>query len=745
MRTRSSSTATSRAGWLAALAAILSAPAAVFGQSAIFADGFESGSFCAWDGDLDSIDPASLVASSSSGGSPLAACLVAGSAARLLVWTDLRDFEGDPIAGASVTIEGSPATPSTAQPGIYHREIVATAAVGARPLAFEALACGETVPLAGTITLDQVVENGTDGGLGGCASLDGNVRVRVLAAESGLPVAGAHVLLGDVEGTPLEHGADAGFGGASLPATNVAVTDAAGIAAFYDYGVTLTQPLSVTAGADDRAYFTVAGASASDLVLPLPLLHPPAPSTSLYSAGTAAGGGPWPPTGCNDMDFGFVSAEIDLDRLGGSGIDTLFGAQRCWDSQNALVGVVPIPANLYMPVQSIGPLCFGGSLAEATWSLELVNSPPTVDVGLVLWSAPYADVQAALSSGDWTTLVAIATERRIGFLLDETVSAPVAGRSFTMSETYPNSFTVTFSGHPAETDVVGNTAGDYSGANGTGPLFLLGSAVHAWDQAGSSLAIPNSDLNAAGMPSGVRRLASMTALYLDPDSRPNPPGPERRAASSTVLVRGGESPPFGPTGGAGTFGDFLGFAGATFAAPRTFLWDDATGNGEAPELSLHELVMRTDRHLPVLSCQTTNEVRPDASVQWIVARPFGATCAGQECFTLPELPPGFPLAGSGPGKKPGFEARIGSGAACTTTCDLAGEACVDPDDAGPAPLQCMGGSGTAEDPWFTQQLEWRLRVDRLELALQPFDFDAHAFTERLLYLTHESANRIPLD
>ena len=86
---------------------------------------------------------------------------------------------------------------------------------------------------------------------------------------------------------------------------------------------------------------------------------------------------------------------------------------------------------------------------------------------------------------------------------------------------------------------------------------------------------------------------------------------------------------------------------------------NATAAGNSPLYSVHELSVRSNAYLPVLSCQTTNEVRDTESVQWIVMRPFGATCSGgTECFTLPTLPASFPRAS---GQEPYYYAHKTTG------------------------------------------------------------------------------------
>jgi hypothetical protein len=162
---------------------------------------------------------------------------------------------------------------------------------------------------------------------------------------------------------------------------------------------------------------------------------------------------------------------------------------------------------------------------------------------------------------------------------------------------------------------------------------------------------------------------------------------------------------------------------------------------------VHELVLKSDRYLPVLTaCQTENEVRSDVSVQWIVVKPFQLNCGADECFTLPTLPASFPRGTAGVQQKSGFEQKVGSGLACTgpASCVVAGEACIDPDAAGASGNLCMGGAGTAASPYTTQEYEWRMHLYDLELA-PSFNFNAFTFSDRIPYMTHESSNRAFFD
>lgn len=687
------------------------------------------------------IHPDSRVSTSAAAdGTPLDVCLTAGSDARVVVYAQLVDTAGTPLSGATVTIGGVAATESSAAPGTYYRVVTAAPAPGSESLAVTAAACGDVATLSTRVSITHAAPNATAGGTGGCSPPDGNLRVRVVEAETGAPIAGARVLVGSAEGAPFQTAPEWLFGGAGATGANTATTDGAGYARFFDYGSALGVQVTVTAGADGRAYFTIVDASSADVVLPLPLLHPPPVPTTTYDLGTGTAS----VSDCNDLDMGLLLPKLDLSFFSSLDLTRFFAKDRCWDSGAG--GVTALPENFWVPSQKVSFACLG-QIREATWTLRLKNTSATgvtENVSMAHVRIPLSVLQAySAGSATLMDLLSATTYRGAGWMLNETVpTSPTSGRSVAANEDYPSSstFTVTYGGRPTDTDVVGFTLGDYAGQNGTGPLFLLGHKVHEWDVAGSSVAIPNSDLNASGAPAGVRRLASVSALYLEPSAHPTIPA-NRLNGVSTVLLRGsGASPPFGASGGSATVSDFLDIVGTTHVAPREFRWQNATRNGNAPMYSRHELTLRTRAYLPVLPCATENDVVTQHSTQWIVVRPFGPTCGGEECFALPELPTGWPRAGAGVQKRDGFERVVGSGKACTGAGDcVSGESCVDPDGSGPASRMCMGGTGTAADPYSLQDYVWRVHVYDLGLA-SGWDFDAFDLASHTAVVTHESMN-----
>jgi hypothetical protein len=698
------------------------------------------------------IDVDSLVFTSATG-AVLDVCLVAGSGAQVVVWTDLVDTLGNPIAGASVTIGGAPATESAARPGTYYVEHVAAGRPSTDTLSITATAGTDGVTLSRTVTVNNAMSNATIGGTGGCSPMHGNLRIQVVD-ETGTALPGASVIVGDTEGNVFETSPEALFGGAPSLASNVTTTDGSGYATFYDYTVSLDGPVKATAGAASRAYVTLVDGNASDLVLALPVIHPPIPGTSAYTTGDGSAGGP----NCGNLDAAVVLPRLDIDVIGTFETSLLFGPNRCWDPENNLVSNVPVavPENLWIPSQAVGGFfeCLASGFTGAPWSLELKNTADTgatEDLVMARVDAPLSDVQAVLADpgASVTDLLPVLGYTAIGFELDINVMGDVDPNTIDVGDDYPNDYTINYSGAPVETDVLGFSAGDYDGTNGIGPLFLMGTDIRPFTDVGTQVVLPNSDLDDPISPMGARRVAALTALYMDEGDHPAIDAAHINGVSS-IYIRddGAGGAPFGATGGTLTLSalldPFLDIAGATFTGPVNFVWENATNAGNVPLYSIHELGVLTKTYLPLISCATENEIRDSRTTHWIVIKPFDTNCGANECFDLPTLPPSFPRSASGTQTRPGFEQYVGSGAACGG-CPVAGESCVDPDGGGAAGSMCMDGSGSAADPYTTQEYEWLMHIYDMEIAPGVFDFNNFDFDERRLYMTHESTNRININ
>ena len=134
------------------------------------------------------------------------------------------------------------ATESVARHGTYYIEHVAPGGASTDTLAIDVVACADSATLMSTVTVNNVMENATLGGTGGCSPMHGNLRILVVD-EAGAAVPGASVMVGDTEANVYETSPEALFGGAPSLASNVATTDGSGYATFYDYTVSRDGPL----------------------------------------------------------------------------------------------------------------------------------------------------------------------------------------------------------------------------------------------------------------------------------------------------------------------------------------------------------------------------------------------------------------------------------------------------------------------------------------------------------------------
>jgi hypothetical protein len=115
--------------------------------------------------------------------------------------------------------------------------------------------------------------------------------------------------------------------------------------------------------------------------------------------------------------------------------------------------------------------------------------------------------------------------------------------------------------------------------------------------------------------------------------------------------------------------------------------------------------------------------------------PATASCEG---FTLPTLPSSFPNSTAGAQQQAGFEARIGSGNACTGSCPGANEMCVIP--AGTSlPTQCMG-KDSASGTYYTETYTWVLEDRILNNAPTAVTAGSADFTQNKPGLTQVSSN-----
>jgi hypothetical protein len=698
----------------------------------------------------------SPVGSTSDLANPRDICLTAGSQARYVIYVNLRDLGLNPLPGETVSIEArsgvavwaDAVTESAILPGTYYRTLVAPPGAGSAEI--EITLCAGAVVMNLTVLVTYAPANTNDrGGTGGCNPaagflVDGNLKITVVEEETGNTISGARVMIGSAENATLyETSFEAWLGdaAASVPVDNICVTDGAGVCEFYDYGANLYDVQVTTAGDDGRAYFTIVGSNASDLVLPLTELHPVTDKVRWTNEETDApdrsGFGilSW-------VNAGMALPKLDLSFFSRCEITALMEPYRC---VNANGSWTPVPENFFLPRHSL----FGERIARTLWNITLDSyeyDPQSI-------SFPYGRLPTGSVSEGWISMLRQFQYQEVGFLLDHPVVPDDGGKIVLLNDNYPSTLNVSVDAAiPFEADLFGVSGGDYDGLMGSGELFMMSHGIYHWTQAGPprNFTLPVSDLDAAGSPNGVTMLAGVAARFMedDPGRSVVPPANLRWANTATVFRDDGlGNPPFGPAGGNWTASDLLDFAGVYFTEPGVFEWEDSSANAIQPDYSLHYLNL-DELTYPPPPCeandptQTTRLYIRSKSVQWVVARSFAATCAGGvECFQLPVLPAGWPRQGAGVHKRDGFEQREGSGATCAidANCNAGlGEVCRDVDQGCPDGLRCTKVNGS---DFVVQTYYWWAKIYRLGL-LGSFDFDSFAFDSNVDFRTEQSSNEL---
>lgn len=264
-------------------------------------------------------------------------CLTNATGAQLGIQVTLVDTNTVPIVGASVLI-GSTAglvSPVTASGNVYRAVLVGPAAGTTAQITVTAN--GTPLTTQPVITLAPPFTEAT-GGAGGCPQ-DGNLRVRVLT-ELGAPVAGASVMVGASEQT----NAFVTFFGFPPTGANTATTDAQGYAVFRDFGTALSGPVTITAGAANRAYVTLDAVDASDVVLPLKQIVPGGFFGTLSGDvnGISSSG---------NVEVGVVLGDVTMNALASFNLGALLADSACYNS--GIAGNIAIPNNVFIPSQTV--------------------------------------------------------------------------------------------------------------------------------------------------------------------------------------------------------------------------------------------------------------------------------------------------------------------------------------------------------------------------------------------------------
>jgi hypothetical protein len=742
------------------------------------------------------LNPDSVVTASST-------CLVRDSFARATIFVDLRDTGGQPVIGAEVTfgttgepvtwVEGA-VTESISLPGTYYRTLIAPLTGAGTTVSVDAACVGSSLTLNQTATVTYADPNTGDGGTAGCSPADGNLRVKVIEAETGNPIENANVMVGLTDGTPFTTSAEDYLAGNVPSGSNLATTDALGYAYFYDLGTALDGNLTVTAGQpngapSDRAYFTFERLQASDVIIPL-RRSSPAGNSVRFSGGTVSDFSLTPVL--SDIQEALVLPEVSLDDVTAIGADNLLAKNRCVTFPGP--SEEPVPGNRYLPTQEV--VMAGIYVNEALWELSF---PQNRRLNAIFYSLPMDTMTSSCAVSEFFANIEISPYAtyfgETGFVPTPNTSTDTADYDIPLDFAYPRLLTLTASARPAQTDLLGIVLGDYAGSDGTGPGYINGLSLVRYDAADPDTTdVPFASDGSGGNvptnpdPGNARYYMAAVALYFDPvTARPAVDRPDITAENGTsaVLWRddGSGDPPFsGASDVTAIVDSFLEIAKLKIdTSHKTFIWDDLAFNGTNPHLSVHHMyrVTKKYRDVPLPCMQEPDVISTTRDLYWEVWRPYDVNCSDttgseitpnpKECFTLPTLPAAWPRAGvdTATGKDDGFAARQGSGTECVNDpdCAITGDSCVyfgdrcndqrhrscttnaDCEDCRlgdtcTATWQiCLANDGSND---FVQQNEWHLRVSYLGPSTA-FDFNNFALADRLTHLTHESTNRLVLE
>ena len=531
-------------------------------------------------------------------------------------------------------------------------------------------------------------------------------------------------------------------------AANTATTDAQGYASFQDFGTALAGAQVVTVGAPNRAYVTAYDFDGADVVLALPQTRPTI-TTDAISAGTASGF--TAKAKCDaDVQLGVALGSRTLQGFGVFTFSGLFGPYTC-----SATGNDNAPVNMYFPAPGSAECaaCFIGTCIatlQSDWTL-MVPTGSELDMPFVL--TPVSNLNA--TPPDNVAAIQQATWQGLGYQA-VIASGTTSGDDIAVgTDGYPFETTFTYSGQPdpTHTDVIGLSALDYSGGDGTGPIGINGVNVNSSFAAGGSVAVPVGTATAA--PAGSGYLGSVEAEYITPPNGFTPPA-DVLDATSSVLVRqaAGGGPPFDASAAHSvTVSGFLNLVSLLISAgDTTFTLGDGTLSGPSPDFSLSTLEIVHTTWFAQQGCQKTPPTQVTASYpQWLVYKPYalnGTGCsalnpatAGCESFTLPSLPSSFPRAAAGAQQQSGFEGYVGSAKSCSASapCALASESCTVPAGSKLA-AQCMGTSAGLN---FTEGYLWSFVESQLALAPGIIAAGSADFTQALPGTTAISANTVP--
>lgn len=283
------------------------------------------------------------------------------------------------------------------------------------------------------------------GGTGGGA-IAGVIDVRVVEPESGTPIPGAFVMVGPRAGEPF-----AGNWGFASESGTIRFENPA-----------LQGPTSVTAGAVDRAYFTIVSVDANDIVLPLrPISSSQAPfQVGDYVSGIDVNNGSFH-AGDGNVDMALVLPAMRVESLLGSNMAGMMGPPEIVE---VLGQQFEVPSNIFIPQQ---------------WELFVEVRKdhyylylPAGDYTLTAMSGR-VPLDAVMNMTNIADLIPLMSWREID-ILDVSVTGNTLAADLTVDPDLTRTATLNLANVPGGTQAWCYSLGDIDGLAGLGRLVPLG-------------------------------------------------------------------------------------------------------------------------------------------------------------------------------------------------------------------------------------------------------------------------------
>ena len=471
------------------------------------------------------LDPACLGIDRDSPVTLTASCVAVGGDAVPLVKVELRDTNGAALSNRQVDIQFQPALPLAfrnvlSNGGTYFRgfnagnvpqesRVNVTVACGAQRVTLRAHPVVEVVP--GPTPQSHIVTGGCD--------IAGDVKAVLTDATTGAPIAGGWLMVGTDPDARLQTVAVDGVRG--LPGiASPAASDPGGAPALHDYGDTLRGPVTLTVGAEGYENVTLAGLNASMITVPLRPVDPPAPADTTVS-GRMSDFESLRVDG--EIDAGLVVGSFDIAFLATFDTSRLFSRSNCWDPLTQglaadLLGELALPGNIFVPSQRESLVLLPVSVAEHRFVLD----PQPLgrdDIVAISGKVPSADLIDLLTNGGSVeSVLPLLRMNEIGVARDQDIVGPVNDLAIPLTQPLNANARCSVENAPVGATVLCVSAGDWSGANGSGRLFPMGFNSIGPDALRNAAGPVEADLPtvpAQGVFRGVGYLGAAVALYIE--------------------------------------------------------------------------------------------------------------------------------------------------------------------------------------------------------------------------------------